>query len=160
VTRVVGIDPGLTGGIACLRGSTLLAVHPMPIFGGWASGHDLADLLTQLEPDVIAVEQTQAMPKNGSVASYSLGRNTGIVLGVVETLGHPLTMLRPVEWKRANGLVGKDKNASRGLAMNLWPVMAKEFKRVKDDGKAEAALIARAYIYLWIKEQHAASTVS
>jgi hypothetical protein len=49
-----------------------------------------------------------------------------------------------MEWKKANGLVKKPKSASRGLAMELWPDAAPLFKRVKDDGRAEACLIARA----------------
>lgn len=160
MTRVVGIDPGITGGVACIDDGRLSHAVAMPVYNGLTSALDLCEILTNMQPDVVAVEKTQAMPKNGSVASFSLGMNTGIVHGVIGTLGHPLVMIRPVDWKRANGLVGKDKNASRGLASSLWPYKAAAFKRVKDDGVAEAALIARAYIYLWIKEQHAASTVS
>lgn len=158
--RIVGIDPGITGGIACLEAGKLTGLVTMPVADGWCSGYDLQDILRLLHPDIVVVEKTQAMPKNGSIASFSLGMNTGIIYGVVETLGYPLTKMRPIDWKRANGLVGKDKKASRALATELWPEWKASFKLVKNDGVAEAALIARAYSYLWIKEQnHAASTV-
>jgi hypothetical protein len=156
--RVVGIDPGVTGGLAVLDGGLLIATCRMPVADSRCSGSILSDLLTGFQPDVVVVEKTQPMPKNGSIASYSLGLNTGIIFGVVETLRHPLVKIRPVDWKRANGLIGKDKNASRALAMELWPDQREQFRLAKDDGKAEAALIARAHVYLWIKEQHAAST--
>jgi hypothetical protein len=35
-----------------------------------------------------------------------------------------------------------DKGESRALAMRLWPDHGDRFARVKDDGRAEAALIA------------------
>jgi crossover junction endodeoxyribonuclease RuvC len=159
--RVVGIDPGVTGGLAVLDGGQLVTVCGMPVFDGRCSGSILADLLRTMDPDEVVVEKTQPMPKNGSIASFSLGMNTGIIFGVVETLTYPLTKIRPVDWKRTNGLVGKDKKASRALAMELWPKYREQFRLAKDDGKAEAALIARAYLYSWIKEQHhAASTFS
>jgi hypothetical protein len=47
----------------------------------------------------------------------------------------------PTKWKRALGL-GADKGDSRRRAMETWPYMASKFARVKDDGRAEAALIA------------------
>jgi crossover junction endodeoxyribonuclease RuvC len=158
--RVVGIDPGVTGGIACIEDGQLIVSCRMPVYDSRCSGSILADILRGLQPDMIAVEKTQPMPKNGSIASFSLGMNTGIIFGVVETLGHPLTKIRPVDWKRSNGLIGKDKNASRALAMELWPDQREQFRLAKDDGKAEAALIARSYIYTWIGEQHATRTVS
>jgi hypothetical protein len=41
-----------------------------------------------------------------------------------------------------------DKNASRALASQFFPDCSDQWKRVKDDGRAEAALIAH---YGWSK---------
>jgi hypothetical protein len=52
-------------------------------------------------------------------------------------------------WKRAVGIPpGKDgaKDAARSEAIRRWPQKADLFARVKDDGRAEAALIAVAGI--------------
>ena len=95
------------------------------------------------------------MPKNGSIASYSLGLNSGIVIGVVQAMGFALERVRPDAWKLAMGLRGKPKSASRGMATELLPSFADQFRRVKDDGRAEAALIARYGAYRMI---HAAVT--
>lgn len=143
---VVGIDPGVTGAIAVLTGGTLSAVKDMPIADGRCAGYDVYDFLEDLEPEVVVVEDTQPMPKNGSIASFKLGLNTGIVLGVAQSLGYPIVRMRPVDWKRANGLIGKSKDASRYLASELWPSHRDKFKLVKHDGRAEAALIGRAYV--------------
>jgi len=143
MTTIAGIDPGITGGLACIHRGKLVAVEAMPVHDGRADGRAIDEMLTEWEPDAVYVENTQPMPKNGSIASFSLGLNTGIVLGVVQANQFRLVRVRPVDWKRKMGLVGKNKDASRGLATELFPEFADRFKRVKDDGLAEAALIAR-----------------
>jgi hypothetical protein len=88
----------------------------------------------------------------GVSSVFKFGKNYGIVIGVATGLSHPLVKITPFDWKRSNGLIGKDKDASRQLAMELWPRHAESFKRKRDDGRAEAALIARAYNIASIKE--------
>ena len=144
---IVGIDPGVTGALALFRDGTLRSIEDMPVDAGRVNGHAVTILLTLAEPDVVYLEWTQPMPKNGSIASYSLGLNTGIVIGVVQALNIPLERVRPAAWKLAMGLRGKPKAASRGMATELFPDFAAMFRRVKDDGRAEAALIARYGAY-------------
>jgi len=55
-------------------------------------------------------------------------------------------------WKGATGLhrmSGESqadvKSRARFLAQKLWPEQAAQFKRIKDDGRAEAALLARYF---------------
>jgi len=57
--------------------------------------------------------------------------------------GHkiPTRLVTPSKWKSHFGL-SRDKGVSRGLAMQRFPEQAQMFSRVKDDGRAEAALIA------------------
>jgi crossover junction endodeoxyribonuclease RuvC len=73
---------------------------------------------------------------------FSFGFSAGLVDGVLAGLGIPTTYVTPQSWKRAAGLTS-DKSAVRLRAAQLFPDMAKHFARVKDDGRAEAALIAR-----------------
>ena len=144
---VVGIDPGITGGLACIHNGKLTAIEAMPIHAGRADGMEIDSILGEWEPDVVYVEDTQAMPKNGSIASFSLGLNTGILIGVIQGNLFPLVRVRPVVWKKKMGLIGKDKTASRGLAKELFPEFADRFRLVKHDGLAEACLIARYGVY-------------
>lgn len=155
MTTIVGVDPGVTGAIALYRNGTLRDVVDMPVMDGQANGHDIAILLNKWLPDWVVLEHVHPMPKNGSIASFSLGKNYGIVIGVCMALRHPLVKIRPVEWKRRNGLLGKPKAASRLLATELWPQHAALFHRVKDEGRAEAALIARAYAADLIHKENA-----
>lgn len=144
--KIIGTDPGVTGALALLVDGKLTEILDMPVAESRVSGWEVGEFIETNNPDVVVVEDTQPMPKNGSVPSFKLGLNTGIVLGVVQSLGYPLVRIRPVDWKRANGLIGKDKNASRYLASELWPDHRAKFALVKHDGRAEAALIARAHV--------------
>jgi len=154
--RLVGVDPGIHGALAVYDHGDLESVHDMPVLDGQADGGALGELFEEWLPDMVVVERVQAMPKVGTVASFSLGMNYGIVLGAATALSHPLITLRPTEWKRRMGLIGKPKEASRRLAIELWPKHAPMFRLVKHDGRAEAALIARAYAYQAVHTEHAA----
>ena len=153
--RIIGVDPGVTGGIALLVDGKLHGVIDMPVFDSEASAALIANHIQLAEPDLVVIEWVQPMPRNGSIASFSLGKNYGIVIGVCGALRHPLVKIRPNEWKKTMGLTGKDKKASLGLAIQLWPEHAEFFKRAKDDGRAEAALIARAQSYKLVAASNA-----
>lgn len=133
----------------------LQGVVDMPMGDDEVSGALLAAHIALAEPDVVVLEKVHSMPKQGVASSFKFGKNYGIVIGVVGGLRHPLVKMTPQEWKRVNGLIGKDKDASRQLAMELWPHLANHFHMRKDDGRAEAALIARAYSITTIREAHA-----
>ncbi len=152
---VVGVDPGMTGALAVITDGHLISVIDMPINEGRADGAELSEILEAVvmkAETYIFVEDTQPMPKNGSIASFKLGLNTGIVLGVIQSMSLPLRRVRPSDWKRGQGLIGKTKSASRGLASELYPDFANQFRLVKNDGRAEAALIARHGLSVLIKE--------
>jgi crossover junction endodeoxyribonuclease RuvC len=63
---------------------------------------------------------------------------------VLAAAGVPVTFLTPPAWKRAVGLTLASKDASRSEVIRQWPGHAALFARIKDDGRAEAALIAAA----------------
>ena len=81
------------------------------------------------------------MPGQGVVSTFNFGYNAGILLGVLEA--HRLTVLKvkPNVWKCNMGL-DRNKNTSIALAKKKFPDYSSYFKRAKDDGRAEAALIA------------------
>jgi crossover junction endodeoxyribonuclease RuvC len=87
------------------------------------------------------LEQVQAVQQSGATAAFSFGRGFGIIEGVLGTLRLPCTLVRPQVWTRELG-VGTDKGAHRDAARRLWPASAAIFERVKDDGRADAALLA------------------
>lgn len=152
---VVGVDPGITGAIAVIIDGRLMTIFDMPMNEGRCDGSAVADMFESValgHETHVVVEDTQPMPRNGSIASFKLGLNTGIVLGAAQAMRLPLRRVRPADWKRGQGLLGKTKNASRGLASELYPDFANQFRLVKNDGRAEAALIARYGLTVLIRE--------
>lgn len=148
MTTTIGVDPGKTGAIACLFDGQLLDAIDMPTIGKHVNAHAVAEIMREmaasnLETPTVIIEDVHSMPGNGGVTMFSFGRSKGIIEGVVATLGYPIIYVSPAKWKKAMGLQGKDKDASRQLASNTWPPVAGLFKRKKDDGRAEAALIAK-----------------
>jgi hypothetical protein len=101
----------------------------------------LADIISNYQPNIAYVEKPASRPGQSVVAMFGFGRSLGVVEGVLAALNIPVTYVAPATWTRAMGKPhGKD--ASRHRAMELFPDHQQRFKRVMDDGRAEAALIA------------------
>jgi hypothetical protein len=86
-------------------------------------------------------------PGEGAVGAFAFGRARGVCEGVCAGLAVPVQFITSPQWKRIHGIPpGKDgaKDAARSKAIARWPALADQFKRVKDHGRAEAALIAAA----------------
>jgi crossover junction endodeoxyribonuclease RuvC len=142
---IAGIDPGITGALALTDGTGYLKVYPVPVAGGqpdyvrWAQEwkHPL-ELATH-----VWIEKVAAMPKQGVSSTFTFGERYGFILGLVAASGAPFSHVRPQEWKKRVGLVAKaDKAASRIRASEIFPKHTDNWKLAKEDGKAEAALIA------------------
>lgn len=147
-TSVVGIDPGLTGAVALLRhddaGNIVdLVVDDMPVVDGHVDPYALAAWFDDFDdsPQFVVVEVQQAMPRQGVASTFKTGRNYGVILGVIGAMGLRVVHVRAAEWTRALK-VGADKERHRSAAMDLCPLAAHQFKRVKDDGRADAVLLA------------------
>jgi crossover junction endodeoxyribonuclease RuvC len=154
VTVIIGIDPGITGAIACLVDGELLDVEDMPTFTEMrgkrnvttVSPSGVTNVLDEFavngvnEPLVI-IERVHATPQMGVTSAFNFGDGYGVLRGCVAALGYPVRYVEPSVWKKAAGLTA-DKGGSRRLASERWPAVAQLFARVKDDGRAEAALIA------------------
>lgn len=149
---LIGIDPGASGAVAILeKNGKLVHVFDMPsvevMAGGKAKKRVSPEMLAaelKLYADqgaTAVVEQVGAMPGQGVTSMFAFGESFGLVKGVLAGLGIPTSTVTPGKWKKAMG-VNAGKDGSRAMAAQLWPTQAGEFKRVKDDGKAEAALIA------------------
>ena len=151
--RVIGIDPGMTGAIATFEHGRLVGVWDMPVLAGRVDGGALYSQYIGGDEAVIYMENTQPMPRNGNIASFKLGLNTGIAIGAIESLQHPLVRVPPGVWKRAAGLIGKPKDAARGLCIELYPLMAEQFRLVKHHGRADATLIGRYGVWQEIHNQ-------
>ena len=155
MSTIVGVDPGITGALAVHIDGRLTAISDMPVYDGRTDAKALRDILEVWGPDCVFVEHTQPMPKNGVIASFSLGQNTGIILGVLGAMRHPYVRVRPQAWKSKMSVSRKDKNAIRGIVRELYPQHAHMFKRVMDHNRAEAVLISRYGVAHQLQEMNA-----
>lgn len=143
---VIGIDPGVSGAVAILDGRRVRC-HDMPTIEIRGKRHvcpaGLCEILAEHVGDgvdAVILEHVQGVQGTGATSAFSFGRSFGLVEGVVAGLRLPLTLVRPQAWTKALG-VSRDKGAHRQAAINLWPADAGLFARVRDDGRADAALL-------------------
>lgn len=147
----IGIDPGKKGAIALFDPSQHhLNIEDMPLVprSKGKKGEDtnyarLSEILWK-PPGVLVfalMEDVWSMPKEGVSSAHAFGRNNGALLMALAAGRIPHGLITPPKWKKYFGL-SRDKGASRSLAMQRFPDHADLFLRVKDDGRAEAALIA------------------
>ena len=153
----VGIDPGLNGAIAAVSSSgKFIAVDSTPTVVVKKGKHSrtkylptaMAEILRDLKeryPDLtVALEFVRARPGQGVTSMFSMGIGVGLWCGILAGLEIPMTEVTPQSWKKAiiGVKTGDDKNASIVTACRIFPKASAHLTRVKDDGRAEALLIA------------------
>lgn len=166
---IVGIDTGLQGAIAFLDAATrnLLGIEDMPVdrvtvgastkaktVRGRVSAVAVVALLKGMEGHAF-LERPEARPlrgrdratgaitlrQPGAAGMLAFGESYGVVYCACIAAGLRVTEVRPGSWKREMSISG-DKDEARRRACELFPTWASYFARVKDDGRAEAALLA------------------
>ena len=143
----LAIDPGAGGAFAWVNSiGELIDVEDMPIVEARGkrrlSAAGVADLMRRHPVGKVVIEGVGSMPGQGVASSFSFGYGAGILEGAAAGLGLPVEIVFAAAWKRRAN-VPRDKGAARQMAQRAWPRTAKWFSRVKDDGRAEAALLAR-----------------
>ena len=149
---ILGIDPGLSGGLALVDAASgaLDVIHPMPVSEAkWLSTKrrldvaSLADLLSRLRnyTDFAAIENVHAMPKQGVVSVFTFGEQFGVIRGILAALKYKAQLIEPSVWKAELNL-SQNKNESLDLAKQLWAGHGNLWAAKKNDGLAESALIA------------------
>lgn len=154
--RILGVDPGIGGGWAVLNylgGLEYAGTFPVIVTTTGRKTHrdiDGAQLQSELmlaEPTHAFIEQVHSRPRQAG--QFQFGVNTGVVLGVVQGQHIPVRRVTPQSWKAAYNIKRQEeetkadkKTEARMVASKIYPHHADLFKRMKDDGVAEAVLIA------------------
>lgn len=157
MSAFIGIDPGVNGALAFYDGQSLHVID-MPVFQvkrgkslkreidalsvlRWLRGCHNAERI-----ELALIEQSMpAMRGAGrgvsAMSAHSTGINWGVAFGCLVSMGWPTESIPPATWKRAMACPA-DKDAARKRASQLLPQHAHLWARAKDDGRAEASLIA------------------
>jgi crossover junction endodeoxyribonuclease RuvC len=142
---IIGIDPGATGAIVMLDKGVPIEWEPMPTIkvgkGSRVNGAALAAFLRDHRDAHVFVENVGAMP--GQTGMFAFGHACGTVMGALFALEMAHTLVTPMVWKKRAGLIGKDKDAARTRAIQLWPSWRDLDAKGKGQALADAALIAK-----------------
>lgn len=152
----IGIDPGLGGAVAVLSEDGRIAVFDTPtalVKSGSTRREYLPVAMAQIIQGiaesrgdvVVLIERQQPFPRQGGVGNFKLGMGYGLWIGLAAALGLSYDFVSPADWKAVmmRGS-GKEKEAARVKAQQLFPALAAELSRAKDRecGRSEALLIA------------------
>ena len=153
--RIIGIDPGLSGGIAVLDDSKIFDIYDMPIMSeGKKNKNQLnsAQLVNIIKKNLIPngdtfliVEQVSAMPGQGVTSMFNFGQTFGSIKGICAALNLPIFFVRPAKWKKHFDLINSSKDASRTKVIEMYPSISPRLSKKKDVNKADAILIARYF---------------
>ena len=152
MTRILGVDPGIRGGLAIVSvdangaAPQFIDAIDIPVAGVGAKERvDVLAIRSWIErhpPEHALIERAQAMPKQGASSGFKYGRAVGAIEAVVACCAIPLTIVEPTAWKKFHALRGGDKEAGRQRALQLFPTAHELLAHKKDHGRGEAALIA------------------
>ena len=138
---ILGCDPGASGALALLDGLDLVGVEDMPVMDTHVDAAALGAIISRWSPDAAMVELVGAMPRQGLSSTFKFGVSFGRLTGVLSALHIPVHYVTPGKWKKHFRL-SSEKEESRAYAIRMWP-SSDAFRRKKDHGRAEAALLAR-----------------
>ena len=152
----LGIDPGLDGALAAVNeDGRFVSVLDTPVIKvaktkGFRREYLLSNMrqlvlgwATDYAVGLIAMEKVHSMPGQGVASMFTMGEGVGSwkMLLVCSGLAHEF--VTPQAWKKTLGLPAKaEKGDSILKAQQLFPEAAPFLARVKDDGRADALLIA------------------
>ena len=136
--KILGIDPGKQGAIALFdKQDRRVQTFDMP-----DTTLGLHELLSSMPVVHVCVLEKPFYPQMiGITNAVKIAEAFGIIKGALAWLSIPTQEARPSEWKKALNL-NSSKSASREKASQMFPDDAGQWARVKDDGRAEAALLA------------------
>ena len=152
--RIIGIDPGLSGGIAILDDLKIYNLFDMPTMSeGKKNKNQLnsAQLVNIIKKHIISantfviVEQVSAMPGQGVTSMFNFGQTFGSIKGICAALNLPIFYVRPAKWKKHFELINSSKDASRTKVIEMYPSISSRLSKKKDVNKADAILIARYF---------------
>lgn len=149
---ILGVDPGVTGALAFVHNDKIVGIIDQ---SAWCNAHqpyvELRAMLKHLwKPGRVVIEQQHARATRdahgkvvqGIASTWNYAEHYGILLGCLAAYDVPIHEVDPGVWKGSMHL-DRDKRKSLELARETWPASKDTFKRIKDHGRAEAALLAR-----------------
>lgn len=149
---VLGIDPGLKGGLAVLTiGGDVASVLPMPTDADGLYLPGIVEFIRAMQGvhrvRLACVELIGARPGQGVCSMFTFGCGYGAVQGILTALDVPYELVRPQTWQKhiLGGIVAADtKTASVAYCTKRFPGLSLKMtprSRKAHDGVADAVAI-------------------
>lgn len=150
----IGIDNGMSGGIAIIEDKKILELLPMPTVQSTDSRNEydvntITEILRKyLGRATMIIEKAHAMPLLGSVQAFSFGKCYGTMIGIAGALKIPFNIVHAKTWQKEmfRDLNSSDtKKASVIIAKQLYPdqsFLPTVRSKKPSDGLTDAILIA------------------
>lgn len=123
--HILGIDPGKTGGLATIDGTTgeVVAVLPMPMVAKEFDVDTLFQVFQALpQGSRVIMEGVHAWSGQGVNSVWSFAEGVGIIKGLVRASQVPLEIVYPQTWQKGTcGPTGKDKSVTAAWAVRMFP---------------------------------------
>ena len=153
---VLGIDPGLDGGLVMYskESRNVVAFSPMPTRASHRQGKREVDAVALSEwvetclataPDLTTCYLEQVSGRPGQTGQFQFGVNFGVVMGVVQSWNIDVELIPANKWKAAYNLHRGPEETTYAWKQRSIDMAKKIFPHTnfnKSDGIAEAALIA------------------
>ncbi len=152
--KVLGIDPGKTGGISIIDEQfNLIACFAMPVLK--VDGKSSVDakaihaILSEYTIDLAVVEKVGARPGQGVTSMFSFGDSYGTARAIAETHAAKTIYARPQEWRGFQSLSGLSKEQIAEIAFEVFQAAEIYGKPRKDkppairDGISDSLMIAK-----------------
>ncbi len=137
MTIVIGIDPGILGGLACIDKAGVLATA-MP-----ETERGIFDWIESAAADHCFIEPAIVMPRQGAVGAFTFGQGYGFIRGILIALKIPFEEVRSAKWQPEFIPKGspppKPKSDATKEQFNLWYKQVEQAKRER-----KRALLAKA----------------
>jgi crossover junction endodeoxyribonuclease RuvC len=113
VKAFIGIDPGLSGGVAVIFGDGRVHVaHPLPLLNDQLDFNALTQILYDLMGHYDChtwIEKVTAMPGQGVTSMFKFGFVTGAIHGILSAIQMPYLTVAPQAWRKVV-LAGIERN--------------------------------------------------
>jgi crossover junction endodeoxyribonuclease RuvC len=122
VKNYIGIDPGKSGGIAVLTGSSVETQYLSATEADvWSFLYGLSTWPDR-EDSYAYIEKVHSMPRQGVASTFKFGQSYGFLRGILVAIRIPFEEVTPQAWQKAMGCMSRgDKNVTKAKAQQLFP---------------------------------------
>lgn len=118
--NVLGIDPGMSGGMALLGDEGLIEVWKMP-----ATESDVGQLIQEIafsaSPAITLIEKVHSMPEQGNVSAFTFGRGVGLIIGCLISNHMRHEEIDPQKWQKILDIPPRAKKPKKPKEGVVYP---------------------------------------